>query len=102
MQSMLFVQKRDYLHDGEASPRIKLVFGESAIPCGEGISPSNIVQGHGIDDGAVAIEKISAEFSIRELQGQFTSRSLAIVRDGCEAGASCGSRMRLERNRLVR
>jgi hypothetical protein len=51
---------------GGATERVEMMFVKVAVPFGEDFFPGDVVQGHGIGDGAVAIEKIGVVWAGRE------------------------------------
>ena len=52
---------------GAASPGVEEFFGEGgAAVLAEGFVPGNEVEGHGVGDGAVAVEEVGLEVACRE------------------------------------
>ena len=67
-EAVLLVEHGDDFGDGSASERVEMALVEVAVPFGEDFLPSDIVEGHGIDDGAVAVEEIGVVRAGRELE----------------------------------
>ena len=56
--------------DGATTPGVEELFGEGgAAVFVEGFVPGDVVQGHGVGDGAVAVEEVGLEVAFGELQG---------------------------------
>ena len=62
------IQRGDNLARGLAAPGIEKIFGKRAIPLCESGLPGDVVKGHGVDDGAVAVEEICPEWTGGQLQ----------------------------------
>ena len=62
VERMALVEGGDDFADGHASPGVEERFGkEGAAVFSEGLLPGNVVQGHGVGDGAVHVEEVGAE-----------------------------------------
>ena len=68
LQPLSFVEGGDDFGDGSAAPGVKELFVKGAIPFGEGFFPGNVMQGHGVDDGAIAIEEIRCKGAGRQFE----------------------------------
>ena len=64
------VELGDDVADGHAAPGVKEFFGEvGAAVLGEGLGPGDVVDGHGVGDGAVAVEEVGLEVAFGKCQG---------------------------------
>ncbi len=54
--------------NGLATPGIEEIFREGAAPFGERLFPGDVMQRHGVGDGAVTVEEVRAEEAWREVQ----------------------------------
>jgi hypothetical protein len=61
VEGVNLIEVGDDIANGFAAPRVEKIFREIAVPFGEGGFPGAVVKGHGIDDGAVAVEDVGAE-----------------------------------------
>ena len=66
LEALLFVQAGDDFGDGHASPSVEDGFAEYAVPFRECFAPGDIVERHGIGDGAITIEEIGGKKTCRE------------------------------------
>jgi len=77
-EAIAAVELGDYGVDGAATPGVEELLGEGgAAVLVEGLGPGDEVDGHGVGDGAVAVEEVGLEFACREREGhryQFTWR----------------------------
>jgi len=56
--------------DGAAAPGVEELFGEGgAAVLAEGLGPGDEMDGHGVGDGAVAVEEVGLEVACREGEG---------------------------------
>ena len=55
-QSMSFVESGDDPGDGRATPGIEKLLVKFTIPFFKDLFPGNVVEGHGIGDGAVTVK----------------------------------------------
>jgi hypothetical protein len=80
LESVHLIQVGDDFADWLSAPRIEKFLVVVAVPFGERFFPCDVMEGHGVGDGAVTVEEISAENS----SGQFELHAS----DGtpCEAG----------------
>ena len=61
VKALHLVQRGDDFDRRLAAPGVEEIFVESATPFAERLLPGDVVQRHGVDDGAVAVEEIGAE-----------------------------------------
>ena len=62
------VQRGDNLNRRLAAPRIEELFIERAAPLAQRLLPGDVVERHGVDDGAVAVEEIGAKVAGGQLE----------------------------------
>ena len=65
---MHLIQVGDDLTDRLSAPGIKEFFVIITVPLGESIFPRDVMEGHGVDHGPVAVEEIGAEVTGREFK----------------------------------
>ena len=94
-QAVLFVEHGDDFGDGGATEKVEMMFVEVAVPFGEDFFPGDVVQGHGIGDGAVAIEEIGVVGAGRELKFHLRRSSFFI-----DEALFCGRQRRRRRKRV--
>ena len=61
VEAVHLIQRGDNFDRRLATPGIEKSFVKGAIPLGECLRPGDVVEGHGVGDGAVAVEEITAE-----------------------------------------
>ena len=60
-EALIAVEGGDDFSDGPSAPGVEEVFGEGAAMLGEDGGPGEVVEGHGVGYGAVAVEEVSLE-----------------------------------------
>ncbi len=66
-EAMHLIQVGDDFADWLPAPGIKELFVVAAVPLGESSFPGDVVERHGVGDGAVTVKEVSAKLS----SGQF-------------------------------
>ena len=70
VQALLLVERGEDFSDGHTAPGVEVIFGEVAAEGFKDMLPGNVVEGHGVGDGAVAVEEVGAEVSGREFEAE--------------------------------
>ena len=65
---------------GLAAPGVEELFIKDAAPLAERLLPGDVVEGHGVGDGAVAVEEIGAEWAWGQVQFHADGCSSMMVR----------------------
>lgn len=60
-QPLLLVEVDDDVRDRAATPGVEQVLRKGAFPLRQRPLPGHVVQGHGVGDGAVAVEEVRLE-----------------------------------------
>ena len=68
LEAVQLVQRRDDFDGRLAAPGVEEIFVESTAPLAERLLPRDVVERHGVDDGAVAVEEIGARRCRREVE----------------------------------
>src|SRR5690349_20271345 len=63
--ALLPAKEFDDLRNRSAAESIKAVFGKLASPFAQRLAPGNVMKGHRVGDGSIAVEKVGAEIAGR-------------------------------------
>ena len=74
VEALHFVEPGNDLLWRHAAPGIEETFVEGAAPLAERFFPREVVEGHGVDDGAVAVEEVGAKEAGWQLKGHCAPR----------------------------
>ena len=69
-EAVALIELGDDVADGHAAEGVEELLGEvSAAVLGKGLGPGDVVEGHGVGDGAVAVEEVGLEVAFGEGEG---------------------------------
>jgi hypothetical protein len=83
VKAMHLVQCGDNLDGRLAAPGVEEIFVEVAAPLTERLLPGGVMERHGIDDGAVAVEKVGAECAGGNLKGHRAPKWMKSLVEAC-------------------
>jgi hypothetical protein len=68
-EAVAAIELGDDVADGPAAPGVEEIFGErGAAVLAESFVPGDVVEGHGVGDGAIAVEEVGLEVTFGELE----------------------------------
>lgn len=67
-EAVALIERGDDFMHGHSAPLVEEVFGEVAAVLAERLLPGDVVQGHGVGNGSVAVEEISLEWALGDFE----------------------------------
>ena len=65
INALFATEKLNYVNDRKPAQFVEALFGELASPLAERLFPGDVVQRHGVRDGAIAVKQVGIENSRR-------------------------------------
>ena len=93
-QAEALVEHLDCPWQRDASPRVEQIFGKVPAVLFDRLPPAEIVQRHGVGDGAVEIEEIRLEFAWWKIESRHCTGNVTEVPAGAAACFRCRPRVR--------